>query len=137
VVKVGFVVEGISDKKLIESSTFKDWAKQACGLEVLDEVVDAGGNGNMCSQKIEVFVQKLMTQAQPDKIVVLSTEAQVFVHFTRSKTPFGNGFPDALRRIVMLVAQTLFVLVPKLSLRRGNPNRFNNSSVFIDCSTLR
>ena len=70
-VRVGFVVEGISDKKLIESATFKNWAKQACGLEVLDEVVDAGGNGNMCSQKIEVFVQKLMKQAQPDKIVVL------------------------------------------------------------------
>ncbi len=70
-VKVGFVVEGISDKKLIESTSFKEWAKQECGLEILDEVVNAGGNGNMCTQKIEIYIQKLIVQAQPDKIVVL------------------------------------------------------------------
>jgi hypothetical protein len=50
VIKVGFVVEGVSDKKLIESAAFKDFAQQKCGLEILDEVVDAGGNKNMCSQ---------------------------------------------------------------------------------------
>jgi len=71
-VKVGFVVEGISDKKLIESATFKNWAKQECSLEILDEIVDAGGNRNMCRQKIEIYVQKLMIQTQPDKIVVLA-----------------------------------------------------------------
>jgi len=27
VVRVGFVVEGVSDKKLIESGSFKNWAK--------------------------------------------------------------------------------------------------------------
>ncbi len=47
-VKIGFVVEGISDKKLIESTAFKDFAQQECGLEILDDVVDAGGNRNMC-----------------------------------------------------------------------------------------
>jgi len=72
VIKVGFVVEGVSDKKLIESAAFKDFAQQKCGLEILDEVVDAGGNKNMCSQKIGIYVQKLMIQAQPDKIVVLA-----------------------------------------------------------------
>ena len=71
-IKVGFVVEGVSDKKLIESAAFKDWAKQECGLEILDEVVDAGGNKNMCGHKIGIYVQKLMIQAQPDKIVVLA-----------------------------------------------------------------
>lgn len=50
------MVEGISDKKLIESAIFKDWAKQECGLEILDEVVDAGGNRNMCSHKIEIYI---------------------------------------------------------------------------------
>ena len=71
-VKVGFVVEGASDKRLIESASFKNWAKQACGLEIIDEVVDAGGNKNLCSQKIEIYIQKLKIQAQPDKIVVLA-----------------------------------------------------------------
>lgn len=70
--RVGFVVEGISDKKLIESASFKSWAKRECGLEIIDEVVNAGGNGNMCVQKIGVYIQKLIVQTQPDKVVVLA-----------------------------------------------------------------
>ncbi|MEN8216512.1 MAG: hypothetical protein ABFS56_09070 [Pseudomonadota bacterium] len=69
--RVGFVVEGISDKKLIESGSFKNWAKQECGLEIIDEVVNAGGNGNMCAQKIEVYIRLLRTRHEMDaKFVV-------------------------------------------------------------------
>lgn len=38
-VTVGFVVEGASDKKLIESEAFRTWMWDDCGLEVLDPVV--------------------------------------------------------------------------------------------------
>jgi len=41
VVRIGFVVEGVSDKKLIESTTFKDWANQECGLQICDYVANA------------------------------------------------------------------------------------------------
>ncbi len=71
-VTVGFVVEGVSDKKLIESESFRAWLQEECGLQVVDPVVDAGGNGQMCSHKIEVFVDKLRIKANPDKIAVLA-----------------------------------------------------------------
>jgi len=71
-VRVGFVVEGASDKKLIESESFRAWLRDECGIQVLDPVVDAGGNGQMCNRNIGVLVEKLRIQASPDKVVVLA-----------------------------------------------------------------
>ena len=71
-VTVGFVVEGPSDKRLLESDLFRSWLLESCNVKVIDPVVDAGGNGQMCSRNIIVFVEKLRIQAQPDKVVVLA-----------------------------------------------------------------
>jgi len=70
-VTVGFVVEGPSDKKLVESELFQNWLQQDFDLKVL-KVVDAGGNGNMCSRKIPQYVELLRKQVNPDKVVVLA-----------------------------------------------------------------
>ena len=46
-VTVGFVVEGASEKRLVESELFKKWLREDCTLEVVKPVVDAAGNGKM------------------------------------------------------------------------------------------
>ena len=71
-VTVGFVVEGASEKRLVESELFKKWLREDCNLEAVGQVVNAAGNGNMCSRNIEVFVRNLRTEANPDKVVVLA-----------------------------------------------------------------
>ncbi|NOR69285.1 MAG: hypothetical protein GQ532_06245 [Methylomarinum sp.] len=71
-VTVGFIVEGVSDKKLIESTTFQCWAEQTYQLKIINPVIDAGGNGNMCSRLIERYVVLLQKSVNPDKIVVLA-----------------------------------------------------------------
>ena len=71
-VTVGFVVEGASEKRLVESKLFRKWLQEDCNLEVVDPVVDAAGNGNMCSRNIETFVKNLRTSAKPNKVVVLA-----------------------------------------------------------------
>ena len=71
-VTVGFVVEGASDKKLVESLSFREWLKQDYKLEVIDPIVDVGGNGNLCSRNISLYVNLLKKQHNPDKIVVLA-----------------------------------------------------------------
>ncbi len=58
-VTVGFVVEGPSDKKLVESELFQSWLRDDCGLAVVSPIADAGGNDKMCSPKITAFVQML------------------------------------------------------------------------------
>ncbi|MCE2433861.1 MAG: DUF4276 family protein [Candidatus Latescibacteria bacterium] len=71
-VTVGFVVEGASEKRLVESELFRKWLREDCNLKVVDPVVDAAGNGNMCSHNIETFVKNLRTIANPNKVVVLA-----------------------------------------------------------------
>lgn len=72
VTTVGFVVEGPSDRQLVESESFRQWLHENCGMKILKPVVDAGGNGEMCSRKIKYYIEKLKIQANPDKIVVLA-----------------------------------------------------------------
>ena len=69
-VTVGFVVEGASEKRLVESELFKKWLREDCNLEVVKPVVDAGGK--MDSVHIGAFVKNLKKIANPDKIVVLA-----------------------------------------------------------------
>ncbi|NNJ83698.1 MAG: hypothetical protein HKP13_01995 [Gammaproteobacteria bacterium] len=72
VVTVGFVVEGDSERLLVKSNGFRKWLREECHLQVLDPIVDAGGNGDMCSRKIVSLVKNLKIQANPKKIVVLA-----------------------------------------------------------------
>ena len=69
-VTVGFVVEGPSDRWLIENELFEKWLREDCNLEVVKPVVDAGGR--MDSVHIEAFVKNLKKIANPDKTVVLA-----------------------------------------------------------------
>ncbi len=71
-VTVGFVVEGASEKRLVTNELFRKWLREDCNLKVVDPVVDAAGNGNMCSHNIETFVKNLRTIANPNKVVVLA-----------------------------------------------------------------
>lgn len=71
-VNVGFVVEGDSDVYLPQSPAFRAWVRSDLGIEVLDPVVNVGGNGNLCSRKVGDFVESLRIQARPEKIVILA-----------------------------------------------------------------
>ena len=71
-VTVGFVVEGASEKRLVENKLFRKWLREDCNLAVIDPVVDAAGGGNMCSRNIEALVKGIRLEANPDKVVVLA-----------------------------------------------------------------
>lgn len=69
-VTVGFVVEGDSEKWLVESELFRRWLREDCNLEVVGQVVNAAGN--MCRRNVEDKVRLLRIDANPDKVVVLA-----------------------------------------------------------------
>ncbi|MCP4702015.1 MAG: hypothetical protein GY862_34930 [Gammaproteobacteria bacterium] len=56
-VKAGFVVEGDCEKLLLESSSFKSWARKN-GIQVCSPVINARGGGNLCPQQISAFVEQ-------------------------------------------------------------------------------
>lgn len=63
-VTVGFVVEGDSDKYLVESELFRKWLREDCNLEVIGRAVNAAGN--MRSHYIEDQVRLLRQEKNPD-----------------------------------------------------------------------
>ena len=68
-VTVGFIVEGSSEKIVVESDSFVEWL-ETCGICRADPVVNAGGQLNL--DKITDFAKLLRKQAaQIDRIVLL------------------------------------------------------------------
>jgi len=71
VVKIGFVVEGDSEKLFIESDNFRNWAVQY-QIEIVMPVINAGGGGNLCPRNIEKYIEACLSQTKPDKLVILT-----------------------------------------------------------------
>jgi len=71
VVKIGFVVEGDTEKLLIESILFHKWAAQN-QIEIGTPIINAGGGGNLCAKNIGKYIDACLTQVKPDKLVVLT-----------------------------------------------------------------
>ena len=69
-VRVGFIVEGDSEKVLIESEGFKLWASKQ-GLEICQPVINAKGGGNLLPHHMEPMLGQL-SRGDPQHIVVLT-----------------------------------------------------------------
>ena len=69
-VKAGFIVEGASERIVVESPMFRGLLR-ACGYELVTPVVDAKGGGNLLPQNIEAFIARLDT-AGAERIFVLT-----------------------------------------------------------------
>jgi hypothetical protein len=73
VVTIGFIVEGATEKVLIESKSFTDWAKQQ-GIKI-SRVVNAQGNGNLSFKRLPAKIDELMNglnMGEPNYIVILT-----------------------------------------------------------------
>lgn len=69
-VKVGFIVEGDSEKIIVESTAFAQMLKDT-GFELVHPVINAQGGGNLLPQNIGTFVSTLQ-QKQVENIIVLT-----------------------------------------------------------------
>lgn len=69
-VKVGFIVEGDTEKILLESKNFKEWAKNI-GVDICHPIENAKGSGNLLPKHIVPLVERLKLQA-PAYIIILT-----------------------------------------------------------------
>jgi hypothetical protein len=75
-VKVGFIVEGYSERILIESHSFKQWCIEN-GITVVEPVINARGGGNLLPEFFVYYEKTLSASGRPDKIVVLTDREKV------------------------------------------------------------
>lgn len=69
-VKAGFIVEGASERIVVESAMFRTLL-QSCGHELVTPVIDAKGGGNLLPQNIDAFLARLDT-AGVERIFILT-----------------------------------------------------------------
>lgn len=58
VVKVGFIVEGDTEKVIVASLPFKNWVSQF-NVEIIDHIINAKGGGNLLPHKINDMIETL------------------------------------------------------------------------------
>lgn len=83
-VRVGFIVEGESEKIVIDSTSFRKWASRI-GIAICDPVIDAGGGGNLLPANIVPMINQVR-RSNPDCIVILTDlERETTVEAVRSR----------------------------------------------------
>lgn len=69
-VKAGFIVEGASERIVVESAMFRTLL-QSCDYELVTPVIDAKGGGNLLPQNIDAFLARL-DKAGVERIFILT-----------------------------------------------------------------
>ena len=82
--KVGFIVEGGSEKVIVESTQFRDFL-DGKGYELVTPVIDAKGGGNLLPQNIESFVARFDVEAVDHIFVLTDLENEPSVDAVRQR----------------------------------------------------
>lgn len=83
-VKVGFIVEGDSEKIIIESRKFSEFLQQN-NYQLVKPVINAKGSGNLLPQNIGVFIQTLKKQDAEQIFVLTDLEDEASVDIVRDR----------------------------------------------------
>jgi hypothetical protein len=100
VVKVGFIVEGETEKLLIDSASFQSLLK-SYQLDCVSEAIDAKGNGNLLPHNIEPFRQILL--AKNAELIFILTDQDDDVCITKTR-----------RRIIERENQTICIAIKQI-----------------------
>lgn len=92
-VRIGFIVEGDTEKIIIESRTFKTWAESK-GVEIVAPVINAKGGGNLLPQNIEPIVMQVQ-RSNPNLIVIL-TDLEEETHVDAVRERIGLDHADMI-----------------------------------------
>lgn len=89
-VKLGFIVEGDTEKILLESEIFKQLLADY-KLDYIPEIVNAEGNGNLLPHNIEKFSEILITKGATKIIVLTDLDKDKCVTETKNRiSPLEN-----------------------------------------------
>lgn len=82
--RVGFIVEGGSERIIVESEKFQTMLLKN-GYDLVTPVIDAEGGGNLLPQNIEVFINRLSQEEVEHIFVLTDLEEELSVDFVRDR----------------------------------------------------
>ncbi|MCC6372249.1 MAG: DUF4276 family protein [Bacteroidia bacterium] len=83
-VKLGFIVEGDTEKILLESDNFKLFLTEL-QLDYVPEIINACGNGNLLPHNIEKFSVMLKNKGATHIIILTDLDEDTCVTFTKER----------------------------------------------------
>ncbi|MCY7352277.1 MAG: hypothetical protein LH606_16705 [Cytophagaceae bacterium] len=83
-VKIGFICEGETEKLIVESPVFQNLISEF-GLVCIDDVIDAGGNGNLLPQNIEQFQLRLLNLGAQKIFILTDLDVNSCITLTRTR----------------------------------------------------
>lgn len=69
-VKIGFIVEGKTERKIVESVGFIQLL-ESLNIELVQPIINAGGNGNLLPQKLTESLE-ILNEAGAEKVLILT-----------------------------------------------------------------
>jgi len=85
VVRVGFIVEGDTEKVLVESLPFKNWISKF-NIELIDQVINAKGGGNLLPHKIDDMIETLINQSANHIFILTDLEDYPSISYVKDRT---------------------------------------------------
>ncbi|WP_373512758.1 hypothetical protein [Persicitalea sp.] len=98
-VKIGFICEGTTEKKIVGSEKFQKYLSKL-GIEIVGEIRDAGGNGNLLPQNLPEFTKPLIDKGAEKIVVLTDLDEDACISFTKNRIT-----TDENRTIIVAVRQ--------------------------------
>lgn len=89
-VKVGFICEGKTEKKIVESPKFQNYLS-TIGVAAVGEIRDAGGNGNLLPQNLIKFVTPLREKGAEKIVIVTDLDQDACITLTKNRIDSGEN----------------------------------------------
>jgi hypothetical protein len=104
-VKLGFIVEGATEKIILQHSDFFSYL-DSLGIKYIDNVIDAKGNGNLLPHNIEAF--NLTLKADGATHIIILTDLDKDECITKTKARIGS-LPDQIIIVSVKVVESWFL----------------------------
>lgn len=83
-VKLGFIGEGAVEKIILESDIFQEYLT-SLGIDFIDDVVDATGNGNLLPYNREKYTQILKDKGATDILILTDLDTDQCITITKQR----------------------------------------------------
>lgn len=82
--KIAFIVEGATEKILIESEQFKNWIK-SFKLELIEHIINAAGGGNLLPHKINDMITTLKNEGADHIFILTDLEREPTISIVKNR----------------------------------------------------
>lgn len=83
-VKLGFIVEGATEKIILEGSDFFDYL-HTLSLPFVPEVINAGGNGNLLPHNVHPYIEELKEKGATDIFILTDLDEEQCITNTKER----------------------------------------------------